>query len=70
MNMQSKGKYNKVCGVFCHFIFSRRENGTVYMVPDIVRLKYKYELYTSRYLEDVKIQMRAMSYLIMIGDIK
>jgi hypothetical protein len=40
------------------------------MVPDVVRLKYKYELYTSRYLEEEKIRMRAMSYLIMLGDIK
>lgn len=40
------------------------------MVPNIVRLKYKYEIHTTRHLDEERINMRAMSYTLMLGDIE
>nr|UNI73829.1 MAG: RNA-dependent RNA polymerase [brine shrimp endornavirus 2] len=67
-NMQSKETINQYHGSFCNMIAYRLLDGRMEVGPDIVRLKYRYEVTSGVSDKDpVKMFARAISYIYMIG---
>lgn len=65
--MQSKEEFNEDYGTFCQMILYKTPEG-VGIGPDVVRMKYKYEITNKLKPEDtVNLSMRMMSYIMMLG---
>nr|QGA70920.1 RNA-dependent RNA polymerase [Osterfarnebo virus] len=67
-NMQSKDNCYKNHGNFCSMIAYKTENNVAGLGPDLVRLKFRYEVTNGVHeTTENNMLMRAMSYLMMIG---
>uniref|UniRef100_A0AB39C0U4 Polyprotein n=1 Tax=Apis mellifera associated alphaendornavirus 2 TaxID=3238874 RepID=A0AB39C0U4_9VIRU len=68
-NMQSKESWNPHFGNFCSMLLSPLKGNRCEMCPDVVRLKFRYEVTNGVHeMNDTNLLMRKASYLMMLGD--
>lgn len=69
-NLDMSVSRSSVWGEFLKLIFYIRKNGTVGMCPDIVRMRYKYEVTNGDASVNVdSMNTRAISYAMLLGNL-
>nr|QPO25406.1 polyprotein [Hydrocotyle umbellata endornavirus] len=67
-NMQSKENWHNDYGTFCSMLVTKLNEGNCQLAPDIVRMKYRYEVTNGVHeTDEVSTLMRAASYLMTLG---